>query len=180
MEEALPGPKVVKLKIFDPLTRHTFKEFDDELYATGIKKGLTGILRENVPADFLKAENRILPTTKEFEHLANILERLFVNGVPDPSKFMMRRAIMSGTRNSLKALLPTHALGMSRPGSPTGKQFAAGTGGAAIGMGPLTAAGMAWLINYGGRVLTNPVSLRVWTEHDGCKFARDNQACKLS
>ena len=31
-----------------------------------------------------------------------------------------------------------------------------------IGMGPLTAAGMAWMINYGGRVLTNPVSLRVW------------------
>jgi hypothetical protein len=161
MEEALPGEKVAKLKIFDPVTG-IFKEFDDELYATGIKKGLTGILRENVPAEFLKAENRILPTTKEFEHLANILERLFINGVPDPSKFMMRRAIMSGTRNSLKALLPTHALGMSRPGSPTGKQFAAGTGGAAIGMGPLTAAGMAWLINYGGRVLTNPVSLRVW------------------
>ena len=161
MEEALPGEKVAKLKIFDPTTG-IFKEFDDELYATGIKKGLTGILRENVPAEFLKAENRILPTTKEFEHLANILERLFINGVPDPSKFMMRRAIMSGTRNSLKALLPTHALGMSRPGAPTGKQFAAGTGAGAIGMGPLTAAGMAWLINYGGRVLTNPVSLRVW------------------
>ena len=161
MEAALPGEKVAKLKIFDPNTG-IFKEFDDELYATGIKKGLTGILRENVPAEFLKAENRILPTTKEFEHLANILERLFINGVPDPSKFMMRRAIMSGTRNSLKALLPTHALGMSRPGSPTGKQFAAGTGAGAIGMGPLTAAGMAWLINYGGRVLTNPVSLRVW------------------
>ncbi|MAF43972.1 MAG: hypothetical protein CMI54_07415 [Parcubacteria group bacterium] len=161
MEDALPGPKVAKLRIFDPTTG-LWKEFDDELYAEGIKKGLTGILRENVPAEFLKAENRILPTTKEFEHLANILERLFVNGVPDPSKFMMRRAIMSGTRNSLRALLPTHALGMSRPGSPTGKQFGAGTAGAAIGMGPLTAAGMAYLINYGGRVLTNPVSMRVW------------------
>jgi len=161
MEQALPGDKVTKLKIFDPTTG-IFKEFDDELYATGIKKGLTGILRENVPAEFLKAENRILPTTKEFEHLANILEKLFVNGVPDPSKFMMRRAIMSGTRNSLKALLPTHALGMSRPGSPSGKAFATGTGAGMIGMGPLTAAGMAWMINYGGRVLTNPVSLRVW------------------
>jgi len=94
MEEALPGERVAKLKIFDPTTG-IFKEFDDELYATGIKKGLTGILRENIPAEFLKAENRILPTTKEFEHLANILERLFVNGVPDPSKFMMRRAMQS-------------------------------------------------------------------------------------
>jgi len=161
MEQALPGDKVTKLKIFDPTTG-LFKEFDDDLYETGIKKGLTGILRENVPAEFLKAENRILPTTKEFEHLANILEKLFVNGVPDPSKFMMRRAIMSGTRNSLKALLPTHALGMSRPGAPTGKQYAAGTGAGMIGMGPLAAAGIAWMINYGGRVLTNPVSLRVW------------------
>ena len=43
MEEALPGEKVAKLKIFDPNTG-IFKEFDDELYATGIKKGLTGIL----------------------------------------------------------------------------------------------------------------------------------------
>jgi hypothetical protein len=154
MEEALPGEKVAKLKIFDPNTG-IFKEFDDELYATGIKKGLTGILRENVPAEFLKAENRILPTTKEFEHLANILERLFINGVPDPSKFMMRRAIMSGTRNSLRALLPTHALGV---GAKEGAALGAGV----IGMGPLTAAGIAWLINYGGRVLTNPVSMRVW------------------
>jgi len=69
---------------------------------------------------------------------------------------------MSGTRNSLKGLLPTHALGMSRPGTLSGKQYGAGLGGAAIGMGPLAAAGIAWLINYGGRVLTNPVSLRVW------------------
>ena len=161
MEQALPGDKVAKLKIFDPQTG-IFKDFDDELYASGVNQGLTQMLRENVPAEFLKAENRILPTTKEFEHLANILERLFINGVPDPSKFMMRRAIMSGTRNSLKSLLPTHAMGMSRPGAPSGKQFAAGTGAAAIGMGPLAAAGTAWLVNYGGRVLTNPVSMRVW------------------
>ena len=154
MEDALPGEKVMKLKIFDPATG-IFKNFDDDLYEAGVKKGLTEMLRENVPAEFLKAENRILPTTKEFEHLANILERLFINGVPDPSKFMMRRAIMSGTRNSLRALLPTHALGV-------GPKEGAALGAGVIGMGPLTAAGMAYLINYGGRVLTNPVSLRVW------------------
>ena len=154
MEEALPGPKVAKLQIFDPLT-NTFKHFDDELYASGVNQGLKEMLKEEVPAGFLRAENRILPTTKEFEHLANILERLFVNGVPDPSKFMMRRAIMSGTRNSLKALLPTQALGV---GPKEGAGLAAG----AIGMGWMPAAGIAWLVNYGGRVLTNPVSMRVW------------------
>jgi len=162
MEEALPGPKVTKLKIFDPLT-NSFKNFDDELYAHGVNEGLK-TMGDNakIPAGFLKAEERILPTTKEFEQLANILERLFVNGVPDPSKFMMRRAIMSGTRSSLKAILPTHALGMSRPGAPSGKQWATGTGAGTIGMGPLAAAGIAWMVNYGGRVLTNPVSMRVW------------------
>ena len=162
MEDALPGPKVTKLKIFDPLT-NSFKEFDDELYAHGVNQGLRTMGdNADIPAGFLRAEERILPTTKEFEQLANILERLFVNGVPDPSKFMMRRAIMSGTRSSLQAILPTHALGMSRPGAPTGKQWATGTGAGAIGMGPLTAAGIAWMVNYGGRVLTNPVSMRVW------------------
>ena len=162
MEEALPGPKVTKLEIFDPLT-NSFKHFDDELYASGVNQGLKQMGdNAKVPAGFLKAEERILPTTKEFEHLANILERLFINGVPDPSKFMMRRAIMSGTRNSLKALLPSHALGMSRPGAPSGKTYATGTGAVGIGMGPLTAAGIAWLVNYGGRVLTNPPSLRVF------------------
>ena len=29
-------------------------------------------------------------------------------------------------------------------------------------MGWMPAAGIAWLVNYGGRVLTNPVSMRVW------------------
>ena len=154
MEDALPGPKVAKLEIFDPLT-NTFKQFDDELYASGINQGLKEMLTEDVPAGFLKAENRILPTTKEFEHLANILERLFINGVPDPSKFMMRRAIMSGTRNSLKALLPTQALGV-------GTKEGAALGAGAIGMGWMPAAGIAWLVNYGGRVITNPVSMRVW------------------
>ena len=141
----------------DPITNR-MKDFDDELYASGVKQGLKDMLKEDIPEGFLKAENRILPTTKEFEHLANILERLFINGVPDPSKFMMRRAIMSGTRNSLRALLPTHALGQGA----AGKTEAGAIGAGAIGMGPLTAAGIAWLVNYGGRVITNPVSMRVW------------------
>jgi hypothetical protein len=62
---------------------------------------------------------------------------------------------MSGTRNSLKALLPTQALGV---GAKEGAGLAAG----AIGMGWMPAAGIAWLVNYGGRVLTNPFSMRVW------------------
>ena len=160
MEDALQGEAVAKLKIFDPATG-IFKEFDDELYAQGTKQGLKEMLKEDVPEGFLKAENRQLPTIKEFEDLANIFERLFINGVPDPSKFMMRRAIMSGTRSSLRALLPTSALGrVSQHGTNKGENIA--LGGSGFLGGPIAAAAMAWFINYGGKILTNRVSLRVF------------------
>ena len=157
MEEALPGPKVTKLKIFDPKDG-IFKDFDDELYATGVKEGLKDILGEEVPESFLKAETRQLPTIKEFGRLTTILDKLFENGIPRPAKFMMRRAIMGGTRSALNGIIPSRALGAGRVGGKEGAAIAAGT----IGMGPLTMAGVAWLINYGGKVLTNPVSLRVF------------------
>jgi len=160
MEDALSGPAVAKLKIFDPATG-IFKEFDDELYAQGTKQGLKQMLKEEVPDEFLKAENRQLPTIKEFQDLANIFERLFINGVPDPSKFMMRRAIMTGTRSSLRALLPTSALGRaSQHGTSKGENIA--LGGSGFLGGPITAAAIAWFINYGGKVLTSRVSLRVF------------------
>ena len=147
MQEALPGPKVTKLKIFDP-AKNMWKEFDDELYETGVRKGLKNILGEEIPEGLLKAESRQLPTIKEFEDLTNILERLFKDGIPKPAKFMMRRAIMGGVRSSLKALIPTTALG-------------AGTAAGVIGLGPMTMAGVAWMMHYGGKVLTNPVSMKV-------------------
>ena len=70
----------------------------------------------------------------------------------------MCRAIMGGTRSALNGIIPSRALGAGRVGGKEGAAIAAGT----IGMGPLTMAGVAWLINYGGKVLTNPVSLRVF------------------
>ena len=160
MQEALPGPTVSKLKMFDA-EKGIMVDFDDELYSYGVNTGLKDLLKEEVPNGLLKAESRQLPTMKEFERLSGILEKLFKNGVPDPSKFMMRRAIMSGTRNSLKALLPTHALGVGA-GKSVGTGEAAAGAGAVIGMGPLTAAGIAWLVQYGGKVLTNPVSMNVY------------------
>ena len=65
---------------------------------------------------------------------------------------------MGGTRSALNGIIPSRALGAGRVGGKEGAAIAAGT----IGMGPLTMAGVAWLINYGGKVLTNPVSLRVF------------------
>ena len=154
MEEALPGPKVSKFKIFDGERGH-YVDFDDELYSSGVNAGIKDMLGEEVPTGLLKAETRQLPTMQEFDRLSKIMERLFVNGVPDPSKYMMRRAIMSGTRNSLKALLPQHALGMS------GKESAAGAAGVVFG-GWLPAATVAWGIQHMGKVLTRPVAMNVF------------------
>ena len=113
------------------------------------------MLGEEVPTGLLKAETRQLPTMQEFDRLSKIMERLFINGVPDPSKYMMRRAIMSGTRNSLKALLPQHALQMGP------KESTAGAAGLIFG-GWLPAATVAWGIQHSGKLLTRPVALNVF------------------
>ena len=154
MEEALPGPKVSKFKIFDG-ERGQYVDFDDELYSSGVNAGIKDMLGEEVPTGLLKAETRQLPTMQEFDRLSKIMERLFVNGVPDPSKYMMRRAIMSGTRNSLKALLPQHALQMGP------KESTAGAVGMVFG-GWLPAATVAWGIQHSGKLLTRPVAMNVF------------------
>ena len=153
-KNALPGPTVTKFKIFDPATG-IYKEFDDAVYETGVNKGLKEMLGEELPEGFIRTEARKLPTQKEFDDLTNVLEKLFENGVPSGAKFMMRRATMAGTRGAMRSFLPATALGkgMARKG--------AAEGAALIGIGPLMMSAAAFLVNYGGKVLTNPVSHRV-------------------
>jgi hypothetical protein len=148
-KEALPGPTVSKLEIFDPATG-IFKKFDDEIYETGVGKGLKEILGEEVPEGMMKTNATRLPTLAEFDDLTRVLEKLFENGVPSGSKFMMRRATMAGTRGAARSLLPSTAIG---------RGVAEGAG--VIGVGPLMASAAAFLINYGGKVLTNPVAIKV-------------------
>ena len=62
----------------------------------------------------------------------------------------MRRATMAGTRGAARSLLPSTAIGK-------GGAEAAGI----IGIGPMMASVAAFLVNYGGKILTNPVSIRV-------------------
>tara|TARA_R100000700_G_C3179389_1_gene155777 strand:- start:3020 stop:6388 length:3369 start_codon:yes stop_codon:yes gene_type:complete len=145
MREALPGPEVTKLKIFNPRTGK-WNHFDDELYAAGRNQGLKEMIGEEIPEGMLRAEKTKLPTVKEFEDLITILERLYKQGVPSTSKYMMRRGIMGGVRGALRSLSPTTAIG------------AVGTG--ALGVWPMI--GLTWLANYGGRVLTNPVAMKVF------------------
>jgi len=149
MKEALPGPTVNKLKIFDPATG-IYKEFDDEVFETGVGKGLKDILGEEVPEGFIKTEGRSLPTLQDLDDLTKVLEKLFENGVPSGAKFMMRRATMAGTRGAARSLLPSTAIGK-------GGAEAAGI----IGIGPMMASVAAFLVNYGGKILTNRVAIRV-------------------
>ena len=149
MKEALPGPTTNKLKLFDPATG-IYKEFDDEVFETGVGKGLKDILGEEVPEGFIRTEGRRLPTLEELDDLTKVLEKLFENGVPSGAKFMMRRATMAGTRGAARSLLPSTAIGK-------GGAEAAGI----IGIGPMMASVAAFLVNYGGKILTNPVSIRV-------------------
>jgi len=145
---ALPGPTVTKLKIFDP-AKGIYKEFDDAVYETGVNKSLKEILDEDLPEGFFRTEMRKLPTQKEFDEISLVLHKLFENGVPSGAKFMMRRAVMGSTRSAIRSFLPSTALGT-----------AAGVGGV-VGIGPLMMSAAAFMVNYGGKVLTNPVSHRV-------------------
>jgi len=145
MNEALPGPKVRKLDIFNPKTGK-WSEFDDELYAAGRNQGLKEILGEEIPDGLLRAKEVQLPTMKEFEDLTTILETLYKQGVPSTSKYMMRRGVMAGVTGSLKALSPTQALGAASVAS----------------VGAIPTIALTFLANHGGKVLTRPVAMRVF------------------
>ena len=145
MREALPGPKVRKLDIFDPKTGK-WSEFDDALYASGRDQGLKEILGEEIPEGLLKAKEVQLPTMKEFEELTTILEQLYKQGVPSTSSYMMRRGIMAGVAGSLKALSPTQALGAASVAT----------------IGAIPTIGLTFLANYGGKVLTNRMAMKVF------------------
>jgi hypothetical protein len=104
------------------------------------------MLGEEIPEGLLKAKKVQLPTMKEFEELTTILEQLYKQGVPSTSSYMMRRGIMAGVAGSLKALSPTQALGAASVAS--------------IGAVPTIA--LTFLANYGGKVLTNRMAMKVF------------------
>ena len=147
------SPEVTKLRIWEPGVGWT--HFDDQVYETGVGKGLKEIFGEELPEGFIRGERTKMPTQKDFDDLSMVLSKLFENGVPSGAKFMMRRAVMGSTRSAVRAFIPGAALG---PGAMGKGAAEAGT---LIGIGPLMMSAAAFMINYGGKVLTNPVSHRV-------------------
>ena len=145
------SPEITKLRVWEPGVGWT--HFDDAVYETGVGKGLKEIFGEELPEGFIRGERTKMPTQKDFDDLSMVLAKLFENGVPSGAKFMMRRAVMGSTRSAMRSLLPSTAMG------PMGTGVA--EVGSVVGIGPIMAGLGAFLINYGGKVLTNPVSIRV-------------------
>ena len=129
-----------------PVTLINGKEFNETLF-----KGA-------IPAGAMRSvELRKLPELNDFRALLDVMERVFKNGIPSMSVFMARRATIGGVRAGLNAALPTQVLG-------TGMRTGAGTAGALSLIGgqwfwPLMG---AFTLRYGGKIMTNPVNMRVY------------------
>ena len=93
-----------------------------------------------------------LPKLDDFEKLITVMERVYKNGVPDVSTFMARKAVISSTNRGLTAFLPWSGAGTA------GAAYASGL----INGAMIKALAGAWLLRYGGGVLTSPVSMRVF------------------
>ena len=120
------------------------KEFDPNLFRAA-------------PDAMASTELRKLPELDDFRQLLDVMEKVFKNGIPSMSVFMARRATIGGVRAGLNAALPTQVLG-------TGARTGAGTAGALSLIGgqwfwPLMG---AWTLRYSGKVITNPVNMRVY------------------
>ena len=137
-KEALPGPVVTEFKIWNP-NRGRFENWYDDLWG-------------KIPASDLgraKALNTQLPKYADFENLATVLDRVFKYGMPAQSTFLARATVLQGPQGALKS------------GSPLGAMAGAYASHAAGGV-PLAMAGFFGL-RYLGKVLTNPIRVRNWT-----------------
>ena len=140
-KKALPGPKVTDFKIFNPQTRQMEHWYDD----------LWGKIPNDIPKDQIKMVQNTLPTYKDFDNLVKVLDRVFKHGMPSPSTFLARSAVLQGPGGALKQ------------SSPMGTITAAG---ATAGMAHVSAMlalvpffGMRWA----GRVFASPAIMRNWT-----------------
>tara|TARA_R100001082_G_scaffold104562_1_gene75978 strand:- start:915 stop:4523 length:3609 start_codon:yes stop_codon:yes gene_type:complete len=93
-----------------------------------------------------------LPTLDDFDKLITVMERVYKNGVPDVSTFMARKAVISSTNRGLTAFLPWSGAGTA------GAAYASGL----INGAMIKALAGAWLLRYGGGVISSPVSMRVF------------------
>ena len=147
-----------------PVTLINGQEFSEALF-----KG-------DLPVGAMKSvELRKLPELNDFRALLDVMERVFKNGIPSMSVFMARRATIGGVRAGLNAALPTQILG-------SGMRTGAGTAGALSLVGgqwfwPLMG---AFALRYGGKIMTNPVNMRVYRNAIDTNLPESVRALNLS
>jgi len=152
-KKALPGPQVSKLVKKNQLTGEVV-EFDNVNFNEGLSRS-----NEIMPDGITARQAAQLPTQKDLEDFATVMESAAKNGIPEISTFMGRRVVMGGIRSGIKSAMPQHALGFS---NKTIGQATAGGVLASMGLGWLIPAGLAYGVRYGGSLLTSPPSLRAY------------------
>ena len=143
--------KFINVKEFDP---NLFRAATDAMASTELRK---------------------LPELDDFRQLLDVMEKVFKNGIPSMSVFMARRATIGGVRAGLNAALPTQILG-------SGMRTGAGTAGALSLVGgqwfwPLMG---AFALRYGGKIMTNPVNMRVYRNAIDTNLPESVRALNLS
>ena len=114
------------------------------------------LFKGDLPVGAMKSvELRKLPELDDFRSLLDVMERVFKNGIPSMSVFMARRATIGGVRAGLNAALPTQVLGT---GMRTG----------------------AFTLRYGGKIMTNPVNMRVYRNAIDTNLPESVRALNLS
>jgi hypothetical protein len=140
-KKALPGPKVTDFKIFNPQTRNWDHWYDD----------LWGKINPSTPKDQIKLVQNTMPTYKDFDNLVKVLDRVFKHGMPSPSTFLARSAVLQGPGGALKQ------------SSPMGTITAAGAAAGAAHVSAMLALVPFFGMRWAGRVFASPTIMRNWT-----------------
>ena len=140
-KKALPGPKVTDFKIFNPKTRNWDHWYDD----------LWGKIDPSIPKDQIKMVQNTMPTYKDFDNLVKVLDRVFKHGMPSPSTFLARSAVLQGPGGALKQ------------SSPMGTITAAGAAAGAAHVSAMLALVPFFGMRWAGRVFASPAIMRNWT-----------------
>ena len=155
LKEMLPGASPTTGGGRAP-TATDFGKFDPDNFAT-IRPGghIPGAVMEGVESNVAK-----LPTVTDLETWVAMVEDVFKYGIPDISTFIARRAQISGLRGAIRSFMPLGKIEAGAHGG-TAAVAAGGTGllGGLPGFIPLLVGTL--LTRAGGKVLTNPLNMRV-------------------
>ena len=155
LKEMLPGASPTTGGGRAP-TATDFGKFDPDNFATIRPGGLIpGAVMEGVESNVAR-----LPTVTDLETWVAMVEDVFKYGIPDISTFIARRAQISGLRGAIKSFMP---LGNIQPVAHGGTAALAAGGGGFFGGTGLGLVFLGTLLTRaGGKVLTNPLNMRVF------------------